>query len=45
LKWVDGEPLTPLGGAVSRLKSPSIVSPVDVTSATLPCPTSARKKL
>jgi hypothetical protein len=45
LKCVDGEPSVPLGGAVSVLKSPSIVSPVDVTSATLPLPTSARKKL
>ena len=45
LKCVDGEPLTPFGGAVSCLKSPSIVSPVEVTSATLPFPTSSRKKL
>ena len=45
LKCVDGDPSTPLGGAVSFLKSPSMVSPVEVTSTTLPLPTSARKKL
>ena len=45
LKWIDGEPVVPLGGAVTFLKSPSIASPVEVTSATLPLATSDRKKL